>query len=476
MLKLSEFRVSHERNNSFAVDIPSLELGGGTVHGLIGHNGSGKTTLALALAGMIPELIPGGVEGEITINGESLQSLTLRERLGKVGYSFQDAESQILFGTVREVLAVDERTSSTMSSAIDAIGARHLLDRFPDELSGGEAQRVALLTALRRNPSVVVFDEATSALDPGARRDFAKFIDGLYSEDRIAVLLGQRRDQLEPYCDSLHGLRLGKLVSVGDVEPQITTPVALGEFNPEFPRVQSGLHITDLYTQRKGHHEFVLGPCSLNVSPGEAVAILGANGCGKTTLLLALAGLLRVRKGEVQWGGKRLNFRQWHSHPHPVSFVPQSPLHRIIGSSIAEELEIHLGWKSGTSEMAGWEKLMRRFIYLQAERDPLELSYGQQRFLTLLESFLAAQPVLLIDEPELGLDPQALAQIEDWLRSTRQGRTRTVLFSTHNLQLAAATADRCLLMQNGKIIDENASRDVDELERWYFGAHDQNAF
>ncbi len=474
-LALKQLNATYQDQQRWAIEAFELAAEGGSALGVIGHNGSGKSTLAHAIIGIIPHLIPGRVNGQATLDGCELLTMDFQNRLANVGYTFQDVESQILFGTVRDVLGIScgGTPHSLLRQAIGILNIAPLLCKSPEELSGGEAQRVALLTALRCRPTLLLYDEATSALDPGARRDFGKPVNFLKENDLIVILFGQRRSILAPYCDEMIGLRAGRKVSVTEAIPASIQPPEifwkdiydiLGSVATHVPK----LWCSDVFVTRRGTDSFVLGPINLTVEPGEVVAVLGPNGSGKTTLFLSLIGAIKTQRGAFGLDGKAFNPRQWRAAAPSASIVTQSPLSRIIGSTLKEEFALSLECYQETLRNEVINRIRTHFPFLEMDRDPLQLSFGQQRVLTMLTSLLDSHPLIFLDEPEQGLDPLALCYLKEWVKGGPVRRNKMVIFSTHDLVLAAELADRCILLNHGHFLAETRIKEPVALESWYF--------
>jgi energy-coupling factor transport system ATP-binding protein len=474
-LDLQNIWVSYWHDKEWVLRGLNLQLKKGECLGIIGNNGSGKSTLAHALIGVIPYITPGQIKGDAYLDNKDLFSKNLDERLSQIGYSFQDIESQVLFGKVSDVLGMRESDSNKelLRMAVEYLQVGHLLKRSPDELSGGEAQRVALITALRRGPNLVLYDEATSALDPTTRRAFGRLLTQLKSEGRIIILLGQRSEILKPYCSNLRALINGRL----SVDP---IPRCVDAYSREraedfwytMMKHQIRKKIPELklngikFTRKR--FDFTLGPIDLHIAPGEIIAVVGPNGSGKTTLFLLLMGILRSGAGTFVLGHREYTSARNHLWVKTITMTFQSPLSQIIGATVQEELKETVSSMIPLEEQQIRNQFLEYFPYLSFDKDPLQLSYGQQRMLTLIGTLLSDHPIFIIEEPEQGLDSSSLEYIKAWFRMNRQNRTRTVLFSTHDLELAAELSDRCLLLVNGKVVSQISTDSPTELENWYF--------
>lgn len=219
-------------------------------------------------------------------------------------------------------------------------------------------------------------------------------------------------------------------------------------------------HLTFAYGKRP-----VLRDVSLSVRPGEVVALLGPNGCGKSTLLHILLGTLRAA-GSVRLEGKPLTEWSRRDLARRVAFLPQHPTH-TPGLTVLQTIMLgrfpHLGLLSlETAHDEVVTRVSATALGLEAELDrPVELLSGGQRQRVFLARCLAQEPaLLLLDEPDTFLDLRHAAAFARTLRRLSSERKLTVLFASHDLHLAAAVADRLVLMNDGQVVAEGPPRAV----------------
>jgi len=443
---------------------------------LIGANGSGKSTLAKTLLGVIPELIPATITGTIQFGDKCLLSTSLSYSLDLLGYTFQDIESQILFGTVEEVLGLDNQgaPATTLLKATKILKVEKLLKRMPDTLSGGEAQKVALLTALRRDPSTIIFDEAVAALDPMAKKHFSGLVKMLTEEGKSVLLLGQNADQFKKVADETLVLDNGRVNLFSFLEKP-SKSLEILEFWEQVVKLKNKqplsideISIKKINVQRRGETEFILGPLNFSFHRGECVALVGPNGGGKSTLLSWLAGDLKATSGEFEIDGQKISTRKNIRDIIKTGFVRQNPGRHLIGYDIGEELESSLP-NDKMLQNAFFKNLTDHFPFLQIESDPLSLSFGQQRMLTFIREILPLSELLLFDEPEQGIDVSNLQYFKNFVSLNRDKHISIIIFSTHDLALAAELSDRVIMIDKGKILGEVERLSCDQLESWYFG-------
>ena len=192
----------------------------------------------------------------------------------------------------------------------------------------------------------------------------------------------------------------------------------------------------------------VLGGLSFDLAPGEVLGLLGPNGAGKTTTFLCLSGLLRPDDGSISFDGRKLDSDRGRT----IALIPETP-------DVYPMLTVweHLAFVAASARLAaGWQaradELLDRFA-LGGERDTLgqSLSKGMRQKTLIAATVLAGTPVLLLDEPMIGLDPRGQRELRDLIRVLRSGGTAIAL-STHLLESAEALCDRVIIIKSGTAV------------------------
>ena len=200
-----------------------------------------------------------------------------------------------------------------------------------------------------------------------------------------------------------------------------------------------------------------LAEISLEVKDGEFLALLGANGCGKTTLLKHLNGLLKPSSGRVFLDGRELSLFKDEQIFRRVGMVFQDPNDQLFGASVGQDVAfgaVNLGLKpdevarrvSRALKMVGALGLAGKAIHT--------LSFGQKRRVAIAGVLAMAPEVILLDEPTSGLDPRGASAIMRLLRKLNQGKGTTMLMATHDVELVPLFADRVAIMSKGRLIAE----------------------
>jgi energy-coupling factor transport system ATP-binding protein len=429
---------------------------------LRGPSGSGKSTLLRCLNGLVPHNTGGRFRGRVVAYGLDTRDHPPRELATRVGFVFQHPDSQFVLEDVEAELAFGLENlglsrplmRKRVEEVIDQVGINPLRRRRIDTLSGGERQRVAIAAALAMHPDALVLDEPTSQLDPQAAEDVLQVVLRLVAELGMTTVIAEHRvERIAPYVDRIWTLDAGVLrdqpprmaLAEGGARPPVVDLALRAGWTP----VPLGLRDARIHAQRlpvvranpvpaDGHgqiicrvdgleHRYDTAPAvqgvSLTLRGGEVVALMGRNGSGKTSLLRLIAGLLRPQRGTV-------------THEGSAAYVPQDADSLLFAPSVGEEL--HGQSAEVIAPFAGW-----------LHRYPRDLSSGERQQLAIALMGARAD-LLLLDEPTRGLDPQVKRALTAYLK-TRASAGAGIVVATHDVEWAARTADRILLMADGEI-------------------------
>jgi energy-coupling factor transport system ATP-binding protein len=199
---------------------------------------------------------------------------------------------------------------------------------------------------------------------------------------------------------------------------------------------------------------------SLAVNAGEFIVLMGRNGSGKSTLLKQIVGLLKPNEGQVTVSGLDTRKAELDDIIKTVGYVPQHPAALLFGDTLAAELAFTRRGHDMPADPAADQALLDRLgLGALAGRNPRDLSGGEQQR-AALASILAANPsTILLDEPTRGLDYAQKRSLTDLLLGLKR-EGRTIIMATHDVELAAACADRTVLMAEGQIVVDGPAREV----------------
>ena len=413
---------------------------------LVGGTGSGKSTLLSLLK---PEISPTGeCAGELRVLGESVADMDVRTSAERVGYVFQDPENQIVCETVWHEMAFglenlgmprDEMRRRVAETSY-FFGLEDWLHRDTDTLSGGRKQLLSLAAVLALRPRVLLLDEPTSQLDPVAEKNF---LHALFRVNRelgctVVVATHQPRPMLE-YVTCAYRIEGGRvrevadLASLGGREGLLT----LDSSRPAQGEAPGAAAIREGWFRYDRASGWVLRGLDVAFSAGAVHAIVGGNGCGKSTMLSMLAKTAKLQRGRMMRGAAS------------AALLPQNPKALLVAETVHDEL---MEWAStcGYDESAARELAARLGLDGLGTRHPYDLSGGQRQLLALAKLLLIGPELLLLDEPTKGLDLASRRIIARALRGHAQAGG-TVVMATHDLDFAEQVADDVAMMFDGEI-------------------------
>ena len=193
----------------------------------------------------------------------------------------------------------------------------------------------------------------------------------------------------------------------------------------------------------------------LAIGPGRRVAVFGRNGAGKTTLIKVLAGLLRPSAGVVQLLGRRPWGPSGSARAHVGLITHQSFLYEEL--SVRENLRLYARLYGVPDASARIEAVLSAFGLEQRARQPVRaLSRGLQQRAALARAMVHEPAVLLLDEPDTGLDPSARRSLEEVIAAA--GRSLTVVIATHDVDLGLGLTDRSIVLDAGRVVYDSGDR------------------
>jgi len=530
ILTLSELAFTYRGASRPALDQISYVHRRGEFTVIVGETGAGKSTLCRCLNGLIPSFIKGRLDGDFQVAGSQASGRPHVYELARIiGLVFQDFEAQ-LFSTnveletafVLENFAVDrDQMRTRVEQALKRVGLAGFEQRDPSSLSGGEKQRLAIASVLAGHPALVVMDEPTTDLDPVGKRDIFKLAQVLRNEIEGIILVEHETEHILT-ADRILLMHEGRVIREGPpgemladpgyvkrhgVRPLQTT-MLLSELGLETDaltireaaarvrsagwrvkesaranlnggrKAESGQPVVQVSNLvfRYGDAPPAVDGVSVEIKAGEFVALVGQNGCGKTTLAKHLNGLHVPTEGEVRVLGKSTSDWTLHELGRRVGYVFQNPDHQIFANTVLDEVAFgarNYGLPEETVRQKADVALTETGLAGREDEDPFNLTRGERQQLAVA-SVLATDPeILVLDEPTTGLDYHGQVAILNLIRRLNESG-RTVVMITHSMWVVAEYADRCVIMSGGRVVQDGDVRssfsNPDLLESLYLEA------
>ena len=420
---------------------------------LVGATGSGKTTL---LRCCVPAIAPSGERaGGLSVFGTAADALDARQAASLVGYVAQSPDTQIVCDTVWHEIAFGLENLGTprdemrrrVAEVSHFFGIEPWFRRPVADLSGGQRQLVALASVLALRPRALLLDEPTAQLDPVSEKNFLHALFRVNRELGVTVVVATHAPQacaeyatcaVELAGGGLEEAALSRFAARplsldGACAGAPSAPEAGCAGVPDRPAVA----VRDAYVRYSRDDEWVLRGCDVEVRPGEVHALVGGNGCGKTTLLNLIAGVLEPARGGVR---NALISRQ--------ALLPQDPKALLVCDTVDEELR---EWQRACGYSDDEVVRAARAFGLKERLavHPFDLSGGQQQLLAFAKLLLTDPDLLLLDEPTKGLDAATKLALARAVRDCSR-RGVTVVMATHDLTFAALVADRATMLFDGQ--------------------------
>ncbi|MCE7738522.1 MAG: ATP-binding cassette domain-containing protein [Candidatus Heimdallarchaeota archaeon] len=504
MLQINDLTVRYMTSNEDALKCINFEASKGEFVVFAGPSGSGKSTLAQVLMTLIPNFTEADISGEISYNGISFKDLTREKLVSLLGYVPQYpsdftisllVEEEIVF--LLENLALDsEEIISRLNQVLAELEISSLQRRVIPELSSGELQRVFLASALAFAPPIIILDEPIARIDPKTEVKLVELLRKLADNGHLVIAFEHRLDYIVTKADRLVILKKGKIVSdehpldnislLEDIDPpelslidfrnkekvlaledQVDSKRIVSKIRnaniSELLKLENGTpsdtaislnHVNFRYNNKT---DWILKDVDLQLKKGESIGLMGINGCGKSTLMKVILGIVKARKGEVWINGRKIkNVRKGKKD---CIYVPENAKLFLVGPTPLRDLERQLRDNEEVIEIYNkfkMQKLMKRKLY--------HLSEGERRLFALINSFYFQEDIILLDEPTIALDKKGRRILLELVETAKENGN-TVILATNDPRIVTSL-DRLVVIENGDICLDGPPRKVlYELEK-----------
>ena len=480
-----------------AVSGLSLHVDEGEIVGLVGPNGAGKTTTFNLVSGFLKPSV-----GHINFRGRDVTGMA-PQALARQGLvrTFQHTRvfaahsvwdnvrlashmsergglRRTLFGAPRDEVVASEAKLERLLEFVE-LGQRA---RIPaGELSYGEQRVLEITIALAAEPVLLLLDEPFAGMNDAESQRAMRLIHRVREAGTTILVIDHHMDAMARGCDRLVVMDHGVKIAEGPPEavtrdPEVITaylgagaelapPTALPQTDGEALLALEGVNVAYGPVQ-------ALSDVSLRVARGEFVALIGANGAGKTTALRAVSGLVPVTAGRIRMRGNELGTLSPSQRVR--SGLAHCPEGREIfpRMTVLENLELGAIREPPSDER--YAEVYRLFPVLSERSRQLagSLSGGEQQMLAIGRALMSNPELLLLDEPSLGLAPVLAREVGEALAQLNAEGT-SVLLVEQNAALALALAHRGYVLENGRVVLEgpaDALRNDTTVQRAYLGA------
>ena len=469
--------LSHRYGKTLALDGVSLDIPKGATVGLIGPDGVGKSTLLSLMAGVKViqdgrvEVLGGDMADKDVRRDLSHRIAFMPQGLGRNLYPTLSVYENIDFHARLFGLDGQERTRQ-IARLMEATRLAPFSGRAAGKLSGGMKQKLSLCCALVHSPDLLILDEPTTGVDPLSRRQFWALVDDLRREHSgMTVIVATAYIEEAQRFERLLAMDAGRLLEnkptadvLADYGTDVLEEAYVKMLPPEKQQGSGGLDITPFVpdhdappameahglTKRFGDFTAV-DHVSFTIQKGEIFGFLGSNGCGKSTTMKMLTGLLEATEGAATLLGKPIDAGGLDTKMR-VGYMSQAfSLYEEL--SVRRNLDLHARlYQMGAKGAAAVEEALQQFDLADvADTAPASLPLGIRQRLQLAAACLHHPEVLILDEPTSGVDPAARDMFWRHLLKLSREDKITIFVSTHFMN-EAARCDRISFMHKGRVL------------------------
>ena len=469
--------VTQRYGKTLALDAVTLELPAGCMVGLIGPDGVGKSSVLSLMAGA-RRLQSGAVH---VLGGDMAKAADRAALCPRIAYMPQGLGRNLYPDlSVRENIAFFSRLFGQsaaerdwrITELLDATELAPFAGRPAKKLSGGMRQKLGLCCSLIHDPDLLILDEPTTGVDPLSRRQFWELIDLMRSRRQgMSVIVATAYLEEAERFDWLIAMNAGKVLAAASpagLKREHATATLEEAFIALLPAEQRRGHAVlqvpprgvvhtapvivarDL-TRRFG--DFIaVDQVSFTIGRGEIFGFLGSNGCGKTTTMKMLSGLLPASSGEALLFGRLVDASDMETRKR-VGYMSQS-FSLYTELTVRQNLDLHarlfhLPWNGAKARIA---YLVGRFgLAGYLDQRTLDLPLGIRQRLSLAVAIVHAPEILILDEPTSGVDPLERDRFWELLIDLSRNQGVTIFLSTHFMN-EAARCDRISLMDAGRVL------------------------
>lgn len=509
IIDIKNLSISFKNGEGFArvVNNIGIKLYKGQCVALIGESGSGKTLTSMTINGLIHDLGAKLTASQLnyTASNKTYNLLSMKpkewlEVRGKrIGTIFQEPMTalnptmkcgyQIAETLINQGFPKKEALEKTLYwlKEFEFENPEETYKSYPHQLSGGQRQRIALAIAVCCEPDILIADEPTTALDTVTQKSFLLLLKKIQLQFHTSILLIHHDlDLVKSFADYIYIMKNGEIVEQNTKENIFQSPqhsytklllkanskiglkripikideeiLSVNQLYFSYPRIRLGLF-------KKSPKRTHLIDVNFTIKKGEILGIAGKSGCGKSTLSKILVQLLIWEKGYLVFKNSKItigDLRRKRKIEKNIQIVFQDPTSSLNPRKTVFETIIE-----GLSKYDG-DKMQKVIALLSdvgldksyLERYPHELSGGQKQRICIARALSTSPDLLICDESVSNLDILIQNQILELLSELNQKRQLSIIFISHDLRVIRQLCDRTIIMENGKIVEQNTTENI----------------
>tara|TARA_B100000900_G_scaffold239283_1_gene203348 strand:+ start:961 stop:2601 length:1641 start_codon:yes stop_codon:yes gene_type:complete len=492
-----------------AVDNLSFDLKQGEILGIVGESGSGKSVTGMSLVRLIPDPIGKIVSGTANFSGTDLLKMPIDElkkiRGEEIGIIFQEPMTALspLVKVGKQIVETLQLHRDISKEEAWELGIEWLkkvgipepeerMHSFPFEFSGGMRQRVMIALVLMLEPSVIIADEPTTALDVTTQLQIFELILRVRKKESSVIFITHDMGVIWQLCDRVMVMEKAKKVEEGALRdlfaspkeeytkvllasvPRLTDEAKVCDLEKETPLVEVRNLRTwfpikkGIFSKTVGHVKAV-DDLSLDIFPGETLAVVGESGSGKSTLGRTILGLERATSGNIAYRGDSLiglNRKEFLPFRKNLQIIFQDPFSSLnprmtILDILTEGMEEH-GMLNGEPKQELAVRLLEE-VQLEADhifRYPHEFSGGQRQRICIARALSLKPELIICDEAVSALDVTIQAQVIELLIKLQENYGLSYMFISHDLSVVKKISDRTVVMKAGSILEQGQTAEV----------------
>lgn len=478
-----------------AVDGISMQVQAGHVHGLIGPNGSGKSTLVNVISGLYA---PSA--GQLRLNGVELPKGSLNKvAQAGVARTFQNLQIFSELNALENVMVAcagaykkslplvllgfaygeERRAQADALALLELVGLAGDARTKAKDLPYGAQRFLEIARALARKPKLLILDEPAAGLAHPDVLNLIEIVRKINARGITTILIEHHMSVVNEVCDFVTVLDEGKIIAQGLPDEIKRDPRVIAAYlgdSKESAYTSRQLGETALLRVDNLHAGYgaseVLSGASFEVRAGSVVALIGANGAGKTTAMRVLSGILKPTQGKVVLDGKEVQ----HLDASRIARLglAHSPEGRKVFAPLSVEDNLLLGAYTRLPKVFGFaaqaspdlERIYALFPRLKERRGQAAgtLSGGEQQMLAIGRALMANPKIILLDEPSMGLAPVIVQEVFATINKLKETGI-TMLLVEQFAKSALEVADYAYVLENGRIAVEGTPAELSRNER-----------